>query len=307
MIKAEEGNRATGLRLKNLRHRLGLSIRDVAAASRCVAEKAGDDRYLLSPSQVADMENHGRVPGIHKLCALAIVYERPLLEVLSLLGVDVHKETAGRTGPVGDGVPDRTRPVDLVNSRREMDVPLRFDPMFSRQATVLLNRVIVEWRTLPFEFLNRLDFERYLYVRIGRKDNLMHPLLRAGSVVKVDTRRRDTSSADRPGTPARGGRARKARNTAGAAAPPPAGREGPGPGGAREGVGWRNEHERPLFLVETPRGWRCAWCLLDGPWVCLVPHPLSLKPQERYRLRSEAEIVGTVVGGWVSFSPEDDS
>lgn len=302
-----EGRGPSGLRLKMLRYRLNLSIRDVVAASRGVAEKTGDDRYILSPSQVADMENHGRLPGIHKLCALAMVYERPLLEILSLLGVDVHKEAAGETGLGGDGAPERTHPVDLVNSRRELEIPLRFDPMFSRQTTALLNRVIVEWRTLPFEFLDRLDFDHYLYVRIGWKDNLLHPLLRAGSVVKVDTRWRDKASGSIPRKPSNRGAGRTA---AGASAgrtghPLRSGGENPGRRGAGATGGWRNEYDRPVFLVETPQGWRCTWCLLDGPWVCLVPHPLSLKPQERYRLRSEAEIVGTVVGGWMTFNPDD--
>ncbi|MBP7866088.1 MAG: hypothetical protein KA419_09080 [Acidobacteria bacterium] len=41
---------------------------------------------------------------------------------------------------------------------------------------------------IHFEFLERAQFEKFLFVYIGRDDNLLYSILRPGSIVKVDTR-----------------------------------------------------------------------------------------------------------------------
>lgn len=247
-----------GFKLKNLRNRLGLSIRDVAQATLKVAEKAGDGRYAISQAQLADAENHGQKLGIHKICALAVVYRKPVLEILVLLGVDAYKALDYRDCFCATV----THPIDFPIPPSGMEGPTRIDPDFDLQTTNLLNDVIKAWGVIPFEFLARAQFDKFLYVHIGRDDNLMYPLLRPGAIAKVDTREKTLIHG-----------------------------------------GWVNEHERPIYLVEITSGWRCAWCSREGADLLLMPHPLSQKGPEIYRMRSEAEIIGQVVGGWSELRP----
>lgn len=63
-----------------------------------------------------------------------------------------------------------------------------------------------------------------------------------------------------------------------------------------EAGGWRNEAERPIYLVDIRSGYRCCWCLLDGNRLVLQPHPMSPCAPESYDFPDEAEVVGRVVG-----------
>jgi len=60
--------------------------------------------------------------------------------------------------------------------------------------------------------------------------------------------------------------------------------------------GWNNEYERPIYFVEIREGYRCSWCLREGPRLILQPHPLSACAPEARLFPDEAEVVGQVVG-----------
>lgn len=60
--------------------------------------------------------------------------------------------------------------------------------------------------------------------------------------------------------------------------------------------GWSNEYERPIYFVDLRDGYRCSWCLSDGPKLIMQPHPLSSCAPEVWRCPDEAEVVGQVVG-----------
>ena len=59
--------------------------------------------------------------------------------------------------------------------------------------------------------------------------------------------------------------------------------------------GWRSEYERPIYFVETRKGYECCWCTLGQENIILQSHPLSPVPAKVVP-NSEAEIVGQVVG-----------
>ncbi|NLI45492.1 MAG: helix-turn-helix transcriptional regulator [Acidobacteria bacterium] len=251
-----------GLELKAIRGRLGLSVRQVESASRAIARKLNDRRYFVSVSRLSELENRGLIPGVYKLFALSVVYNMPLLEMLALLGLDVHK----RQDYSECIQSDRTRPVDLLGAPETLEVPLRFDPSFSARSTALLNRVIQEWGRIPFEIIHKkMEFSRFFFVQIGEADNLMYPLLRAGSIVKAERLRRAVSN-----------------------------------------TGWQTEYDRPLYVVQTVEGYRCCWCLVDGKDLVLVPHPLSKKCQERYRMVREVQILGQVIGVYTPLVATED-
>ena len=61
--------------------------------------------------------------------------------------------------------------------------------------------------------------------------------------------------------------------------------------------GWRSEHERPVYLVETRQdGFRVGWCGLVDSELVIHPHPLSPTSMKSYRHPQDAEVIGQVVG-----------
>ncbi len=60
--------------------------------------------------------------------------------------------------------------------------------------------------------------------------------------------------------------------------------------------GWRSEYERPIYFVETRKGFTCCWCTLSGDDIILTPHPLSPVAARVLRYPQEAEVIGQVVG-----------
>lgn len=60
--------------------------------------------------------------------------------------------------------------------------------------------------------------------------------------------------------------------------------------------GWRDEYERPIYLVELRDGYLCGWCQVEGLHLTVVPYPTSTAPLRTFRLSTEAEVIGQVVG-----------
>jgi transcriptional regulator with XRE-family HTH domain len=63
-----------GLRLRQARERLGLTYREVERASYELAAPRGRSEFILHISRLAEIENRGVVPGLHKLYSLAAIY-----------------------------------------------------------------------------------------------------------------------------------------------------------------------------------------------------------------------------------------
>ncbi len=73
---------------------------------------------------------------------------------------------------------------------------------------------------------------------------------------------------------------------------------------------WRSEYERPIYFLETRREFACGWCEVSGNVLFLKPHPMSGAHTRVFRLSTEAEVMGQVVGvamrldGWIFGSDE---
>jgi transcriptional regulator with XRE-family HTH domain len=67
--------------------------------------------------------------------------------------------------------------------------------------------------------------------------------------------------------------------------------------------GWNNEYERPLYFLDLRDGYRCSWCLREGPKLMLQPHPLSPCAPEVRLYPDEVEVVGQVVGVAMRLGP----
>ena len=64
---------------------------------------------------------------------------------------------------------------------------------------------------------------------------------------------------------------------------------------------WQTLRDRPVYLVWHTEGHTCCWCQVDGKELTTLPHPLSRQPVRRFRMPSQASIVGTVINAWLPF------
>jgi len=76
----------SGQRLRVLREQLGLTIRDVEAASTRIAARHGSEDFAISPSRLSDIETKGILPNIYRLYSLSAIYRKDLREFISGLG-----------------------------------------------------------------------------------------------------------------------------------------------------------------------------------------------------------------------------
>jgi len=76
-----------GAALRAIREQLGWSLREVHAASLAIAKQHRQPAFVIVPSRLHDIESKNKIPGIHRLYALALIYGRTLKEILSLYGI----------------------------------------------------------------------------------------------------------------------------------------------------------------------------------------------------------------------------
>lgn len=243
-----------GTSLRQVRERLGLTYRDVEQSSYELAQRLGRPEFIIHLSRLADFENSGVVPSLHKLFSLCSIYHLDLAELCKWYDVplgDIFGNGSSRAAP-------RTH---LAAPPRIVRLPIHFDPAFDPQRTCYLTRMVEHWG--HFEAALLKNGHSYHYGYIGHDDHWMEPLLRPGALVLVDPQRQKIESG-----------------------------------------GWRNEAERPIYLVDLRGGYRCCWCLLEKNRLVLQPHPLSNCAPESHRFPDEAEIVGQVVGVSMRLIPE---
>ncbi len=235
-----------GICLRQVRERLGLTYRDVEQSSYELAQRHGRPEFIVHISRLADFENSGAVPSLHKLFSLCTIYHLDLQELCSWYDIplgDIFGATTSQPPP-------RTH---LGAAPRVVRLPVHFDPAFDPQRTNYLTRMVESWG--HFEAALLKNGHDYHYGYIGQDDHWMEPLLRPGALVLIDPQRQKIQSG-----------------------------------------GWRNEAERPIYLVDVRGGYRCCWCLLEKNRLVLQPHPLSICAPETYRFPDEAEVLGQVVG-----------
>ena len=76
-----------GTELRAIRQQLGWSMREVHAESVVLAKKHRQPAFVIPSSRLHDFERKNKIPSIHRLYALALIYRRTLKEVLSLYGI----------------------------------------------------------------------------------------------------------------------------------------------------------------------------------------------------------------------------
>jgi len=169
-----------GASLRQARERLGLTYRDVERASYDLATQHGRSEFILHISRLADIENCGVTPGVHKLYSLCAIYHLDFFEVCRWYSIpldELFRDGALAAAP-------KTHP---AAPPRTLRLPIRFDPGLDPRRTSYLTRMVEGWSRFEGVLLNGHGQYRYGY--IGSEDRWMDPLLRPGSLVLVDPAR----------------------------------------------------------------------------------------------------------------------
>ena len=159
-----------GQKLKSLRNRRNITVREVEQASRRIADVKGDKRFCISNGWLAQLENGDSEPSIWKLFSLSVIYRANLLDLLLLYNIDVNEKE--RYESVAD--PSLTQLVGRNgNGRADVsEMSASHD-----QSSTTLNA------SQPGE-----DCPRHiLYGHLGLTDFTMYPMIRPGALLKIDT------------------------------------------------------------------------------------------------------------------------
>lgn len=179
-----------GAKLRAIRQKWGLSLREVEERSIRLAQEWGNPSYGISASWLDRIEREDRGLSAAKLIVLAVILSIPLDQLLALC-------------PPGNG---GTPQYDQLSSPNTT-LLLTKGPLEEQVKSWLPDRIISE--PIP-DKTTLLPFENYLpnhYRRgiIGQQDNALAPMVRAGSFLFINTQRRSiahrrewTHEFDRP-------------------------------------------------------------------------------------------------------------
>src|SRR5690348_4024189 len=135
-----------GQKLRRVRERLNLRVRDVEQASLKIAEKYRNDEFAVLINRISEIENRGLVPTLYKLYSLCAIYRLDLQEVLEWHGISLASLPADAT------LAEVTR-THLIgfpsNVNGEVTLPLSLDPGIDVRRTTYLSRAIQRWGKLP--------------------------------------------------------------------------------------------------------------------------------------------------------------
>ena len=167
-----------GFRLRQVRERLGLTYRDVERASLALSRLHAQAQFTVHLSRLADIENSGVVPSLHKLYALAVIYHLSPLEISSWYEIPLHQFL---DDAVSFAAPETHLMASSVFFAATESAAAEFLPDY----TAFLDRKAPQSRGIE-NLLHTESGHHHRYGCIGMRDRRMEPMLRPGSVVLVD-------------------------------------------------------------------------------------------------------------------------
>jgi len=160
--------------LKTFRDSCDLTVRQVESASRKIAESKGNQRYYISNARLTQLEHDpDSEPGIWKLLSLSTIYNVSITELMRLYNVDIAE--SDKYAAVA--APQCTRLLSGVPDVYRTTASLRMLVTQPEKTTLL-----------PCTEHNGRGGPSLSCGYIGLKDFTMHPIIRPGSFVWIDTR-----------------------------------------------------------------------------------------------------------------------
>jgi hypothetical protein len=232
-----------GNKLRESRLQWQLTLREVEERSTHLAQQWENPAYRISASWLDRVEREDRGLSATKLIVLAAIYGLTADQMIALCPASSMKYKHQL-----DNISTPNATLLLVPGPLEQHarywLPDNFLADPPPEATALIPS---EQGMLPSQYRRGV---------IGRQDRMLEPMIRAGSIVLIDTQKRGIASR-------------------------------------RE---WTNEFDRPIYFLITRTSYVSGFCELDkdSEWLTLVPHPLSYETSKRWRFRKEIEVIGTV-------------
>ena len=146
-----------GQKLRVLREKLGLTMRDIETASERIARKRNNEEYLIPISRLSDFGTKGVIPSIYRLYSMAVMYRRDVREILLWYEVDLNVEASD----LEISAPPRSHLSNALTSMVTVQMPVRMDPAFDPRKTLNFGRMVEQWGTVPLAYLEqfaKVDF-----------------------------------------------------------------------------------------------------------------------------------------------------
>jgi transcriptional regulator with XRE-family HTH domain len=235
--------KGVGARLRTIRGQWGLSLLEVEERSLRLALEWGSSSYQISASWLGRVEREDHELSATKVLVLAAIYNIPSEELLG------YCQPGNVRSPRFDlfAGPNTTLLLGegpLGEQAREL-LPDTFSSDPVPEATVLLPMT---------EGTETSPYRRGI---IGHRDQMLDPMIRAGSIVLINQQKTSITS-------------RKHLS---------------------------HEFDRPIYFLLTRNGYISGWCELDkeSVWLTLIPHPFSRARSQRFKYREEIDVIGQVV------------
>jgi transcriptional regulator with XRE-family HTH domain len=171
-----------GQQLRHTREALGLTLRDVEAASSEIAARHANQEFFIPFSRLSEIETKGMVPGIHRIYSLAAIYHCDYRTICAWYQVQL--ETIAEDGNAAQIA--KTHRFDSLPHPDSLQLPVAIDPGFDVRRTMDLGRMIQRWGTVPLQFVPGFKRRTDIYAFLGTEDFTMYPLLMPGSFLQVD-------------------------------------------------------------------------------------------------------------------------
>jgi len=191
-MEPNEQSERAGLRLKRIRERLGLTLREVEARSRRLGRKKQNADYIISRGWLNNIENGTYHPSLCKLYSLGAIYNVHWSSIFSFFGCNVSD--FGRDQAMF--TPSKTQ-LDSRSSDTDdrIVVPMKLRRQFKLDRTNLLARLGKIWGEIPIRLIQHLDLRNGVYGFVGMADRTMFPIIRPGSIVQIDQNQRKVMQA----------------------------------------------------------------------------------------------------------------
>jgi len=244
--------KGVGARLRTIRGEWGLSLLEVEERSLRLAQEWGSPSYQISASWLGRVEREDHELSATKVVVLAAIYNIPSEEML-------------RYCQPGNGDPPRFNRLAGPNTTL-----LLAEGPLGEQARNLLpddfgSDPVPETTTL-LPLADGLETSPYRRGIIGHRDQMLDPMIRAGSIVLINLQKTSIIS-------------RKHLS---------------------------HEFDRPIYFLLTRNGYVCGWCELDkeAVWLTLIPHPFSRARSQRFKYREEIDVIGQAVAVFMRLGGE---
>lgn len=172
--------RRAGARLRRIRMRLGLSLREVERRSLEIVAAHENSEFNISRAWLTDIEMGRFVPGSFKVVSLSEIYGLTIAHIHKFYGIQ-HGDIFGEW-PVFR--PPKTQ---LLTSPDESS--RNKDSSEAKQQTEeenLVTRLFDIWGDVPAPMMRRLALGKSLFGCIGAADWTLWPLLPPGTFVQID-------------------------------------------------------------------------------------------------------------------------